>query len=78
MENSNHPILAAITYAETHYSGEWKNRTISHLKNAYAAAMIAEGQATPMHQPHDVKLQGGCICPPGAVDTECPVHGNSR
>jgi hypothetical protein len=60
-------------------SPKWLNRTLSHLDNAFAAAglVVVPGSLndTPEAQQSSTADSGICICPEGAVDSGCPVHG---
>lgn len=52
---------------------KWLNRTLSHLDNAYASSTLIVRKGSLADSP-DAQNDGTCICPPGAVDSTCPVH----
>lgn len=54
---------------------KWMNRTLSHLDNAYASStlIVRAGSLADTPEAKDVS-ERDCICPPGAVDKDCPVH----
>lgn len=54
---------------------KWMNRTLSHLDNAYAAAGLIIHPGTLADTPEAEKANTACICPPGALDKTCPMHG---
>lgn len=61
---------------------EWLNRTLSHLKSAYACSKLMAGtMSTLIQKPATANFTGisrpnvdGCLCVPGAKDRNCPVH----
>lgn len=90
MQRSNH-IEDLLTMYKAMPNGEWRNKVISHLKDALAAAKMMEGDETRSMQlkRHDGPANGqlehvldqpasaNCVCPAGARDSQCPVHGGT-
>lgn len=79
---SNHieDVIVALT---TMRNGMHKNKAISHLQDALAHARLME-QDEQAEQSTDVPIapapivgleSSQCICPEGAMDARCPVHG---
>lgn len=80
-------ILRQIEALERLPNGEWRNRTISHLKNAYACCLKLESdrRTSPdfnnlassanvnnfTAKVSDERVQ--CICPAGARNRSCPA-----
>lgn len=52
-------------------TNESRNRIMSHLKDARAHAIVDEAWVSPSLS----DSAPVCICPPGATDSNCPVHG---
>ena len=55
---------------------KWTNRTLSHLDNAFASAtlMVRAGSLADSPEAQSVSKRD-CSCPLGAVDSNCPTHG---
>lgn len=79
------PILRQIEALQRVKSSEWRNRTISHLKNAYACAVLLE-RGIGDHDDRQIFEAAGivnnftsvtaidslnCKCPIGARDKSC-------
>jgi hypothetical protein len=54
---------------------KWTNRTLSHLDNAYAASKLIVRAGSLAAAPEASVPSETCSCPTGAVDSNCPVHG---
>jgi len=55
---------------------KWMNRTLSHLDNAFASSKLIVRTGSLADTP-EASVQGNemCICPQGAEDKTCPIHG---
>lgn len=55
---------------------KWLNRTMSHLDNAWSSAhhIVRAGSLSDQAQQHE----SDCICLPGAIDSNCPVHKGQK
>lgn len=55
---------------------KWTNRTLSHLDNAWSTAhhIVRAGSLADSPEAQSVSKRD-CSCPLGAVDNNCPVHG---
>lgn len=47
---------------------KWRNKAVARIEEAQA--FIRSAMIDRVHEP-----QGECICLPGLIDSECPVHG---
>lgn len=56
---------------------KWLNKTIARLEEAeaFAAKIVLPGSLA-ANEPSTTGIE--CICPAGAVDTNCPKHGGSQ
>lgn len=54
---------------------KWMNRTLSHLDNAYASSKLIIRDGSLAATPEASANSETCICPHGAEDSSCPVHG---
>ena len=54
---------------------KWMNRTLSHLDNAFASSKLIVRDGSLAATPEASALSETCICPTGAVDNTCPIHG---
>lgn len=66
-------IESLIADWEHRPNSRWRNKVVSALYTALAAAYMAElGDLASQHE----KPVRTCVCPSGGILTTCPVHGN--
>lgn len=85
MALKNH-IEDLITAYKAKPNSEWRNKVVSHLKDAYASAVVEEMKDPAAKSDAEVDSllasggvppprAAGCTCPgPGVVDHACPIH----
>lgn len=81
MALKNH-IEDLITAYKAKPNSEWRNKVVSHLKDAYAAAVVEEQKDPAFRSDQDINslekvASQSCTCPhPGVHSKSCPIHAS--
>lgn len=76
-----HSLIEAVK-ADKDIAQPWRNKVVSRLDEVQAILEKGQrmtnikppvGTPEPLHTPTGEPMN--CVCPEGAIDTACPVHG---